>query len=179
MSSGALSKPLTGMPSGGPLLGLGLLGLDLRQRFAGSDGDAARLQLFGKLALQIYGEQTIHEARADDLHVVGKLEASLEGAGGNTAVQVLPILTAFIRLLTRNHEHVLFLRDGQVVLREAGNRHADAVVVLANLYNVVRRPVIDRRETARGFKRIEHSIICVFRTCAFAFCPKKYYNFRT
>ena len=64
--------------SGGLLLGLDLPGRDLGQRLTGRDLDPARLHLFGNLALEIDGQQTVGEAGAPDFDVVGQLEAALE-----------------------------------------------------------------------------------------------------
>src|SRR5581483_11874049 len=44
----------------------------------GFDLDAPRLHLFGNLTLQVNGEQTVHQTRRGDLHVVGQLEAPRE-----------------------------------------------------------------------------------------------------
>src|SRR5690348_15283847 len=52
--------------SGGLLLGLNLLFTGLWQRLARGDGDPARLHRLGKLALQLDGQQPIHEGRASD-----------------------------------------------------------------------------------------------------------------
>ena len=63
----------------------------------------------GKLAFEIDGQETVDEAGAQHLDMVGQLEAALERPAGNAAMQILPVVLA--GLLTRHHEHVLLLGD--------------------------------------------------------------------
>src|SRR6267378_8174486 len=52
------------------------------------DGDRPRLLLLGDLALQLDRQQAIGQLRAHDLHMVGELEAALEVAAGDAAIQI-------------------------------------------------------------------------------------------
>ena len=47
------------------------------------DGDGPRLQRLGDLAHKVDMQQTVHQFRAMDAHMVGKLEAALKAALGN------------------------------------------------------------------------------------------------
>src|SRR5690606_36083307 len=76
--------------SGGDLSRSGRgLGLDLPGLAAIRDLDLSRLQFLGNRALQIDVEQAVLQRRAQHLDVVGKLEAALEGTGGDAAVEHL------------------------------------------------------------------------------------------
>ena len=66
----------------------GILADGLR-RAARGDLDPARLQRLGNLALQLDGQQPVLEVGAHDLHVIGEIEALLEGAGRDAPVQDL------------------------------------------------------------------------------------------
>lgn len=72
------------------------------------------------------------------------------------AMQILCVLVG--GLLARNKKHILFLRDGKLVLAETGNRHSDAVVVLAGLRDVVRRSVVDALDPAGGLERVDKAV---------------------
>src|SRR5579862_6047360 len=62
----------------------GLLVLDHRR--ARADGDAAGLQRLGQLTLQADRQEAVCEVRLGDDHVLGQLEAALEVALGEAAV---------------------------------------------------------------------------------------------
>src|SRR3954466_3850874 len=79
---------------------LGRLRLDL---------DGAGLLLFGDLALQLDGEQAVGELRTDDLHMVGELEAALEVAAGDAAIEVLLVVVRVRRALPGDQKLVLLL----------------------------------------------------------------------
>ena len=70
--------------------------------------------------------------------MVGDAEAALEGASGNTAMQVglVPVVLA---LVAADDQVMLAELDLQVILREAGHRHGDAVGLLVLLFDVVGR----------------------------------------
>ena len=51
------------------------------------DLDLARLLALGKFALELDMQQAVLERGAGDLDIFGKLEAQLEGALGNAAMQ--------------------------------------------------------------------------------------------
>src|SRR3546814_14621544 len=83
------SPPATGMTgkvSGPRLGGLVLQHLGLLAR---GDGDAPRPLGLGDLAHQLDGEQAVLEPRTGHLDVVGKVEAPLEGTGGDAAMEIL------------------------------------------------------------------------------------------
>src|SRR3546814_5418799 len=94
---------------------------------------------------QCDGEQAVLELRAGHLDVVGEVEAALEGAGGDAAVEDARLVVFRLLLLAGDHQAVLLGGDVQLVLREAGDRHDDAIGVVADLLDVVRR--IDRKST--------------------------------
>src|SRR5205823_1759678 len=81
----------TGGGRGWSGLGLlrGLLFDRLRLRGGRRDLDGARLQRLGHLADQFDMQQPVVEAGADHLDGLGQLEAPLEGAPGDAAMQVL------------------------------------------------------------------------------------------
>src|SRR3546814_1253527 len=64
-----------------------LRGLFAARLVARSDGDAPRLHGLGDLAHQCDGEQAVLELGAGHLDVVGEVEAALEGASGDAAVE--------------------------------------------------------------------------------------------
>ncbi|MBB4508427.1 hypothetical protein GGE48_004434 [Rhizobium leguminosarum] len=135
------------------------LGFDLKRRLlkgAFSDRDLARLHGFRHFTLQSDRENTVGQRSILDPHVVGELEATLECAPGDAAVQVLAVL--FFGPLTLHHENVPLLRDVEVGLGEAGNRHLDSVVVFADLDDVIRRPAIDRLQALRIVQEIEDPV---------------------
>jgi hypothetical protein len=75
----------------------------LAYRLAVADGDAARLEALRDIAHEVDVEQAVLEAGALDLDVVGELEAALERAGGDAAVQELRVLVLGL-LLAANVE---------------------------------------------------------------------------
>src|SRR3546814_12709185 len=91
------SPPATGMTgkvSGPRLGGLVLQHLGLLAR---GDGDAPRPLGLGDLAHQLDGEQAVLELRTGHLDVVGKVDAPLEGPGGDAAMEILhPVLYGVI-----------------------------------------------------------------------------------
>src|SRR6266852_6289165 len=69
--------------------GLRRLLLDRLRLRAGGDLDRPRLHRLGDLADQLDMQHAVVEAGADHLDGVGELEAALEGAAGDAAVEVL------------------------------------------------------------------------------------------
>src|SRR6185503_18499773 len=108
---------------------LGGLALDL---------DRPGLLLLRDLTLQLDGQQAVGELRPDDLHMVGELEAALEVAAGDAAIEELLALVGVRRGLAGDQELVLLLRQVELGLGEARNRHDDPVGVVASLLDVVR-----------------------------------------
>src|SRR5690606_9811978 len=103
-----------------------------------ADGDGTRLQALRHIAVKVDVEQAVLEVGALHLDVVGKLEATLEAARGDAVVQVLALL--ILRLLgAGDGERLLLHVDADLVLPEAGDRHGDAVLVLAQPLDVVGR----------------------------------------
>src|SRR5262249_32979998 len=90
--------------------------------------------------------------------VVGKLEAPLEAAPGNAAVQELPLLA--VRLLLAAHRDGLLLHvDVELVLAETGHRHGDPVLVVAQALDVVGRIAHSVAIEARGaVQQIEQAV---------------------
>src|SRR3546814_5421868 len=64
-------------------------------------------------------------------------EAVLEGAARDAAVQIAHPLVLGLGPTTANQQRVLLLHQFDVALGEAGHRHYDAVLVLADLGDVV------------------------------------------
>src|SRR5689334_25273231 len=87
------------------LVGQGRLGLAL-------DLDCPGLLLLRDHALELDGEQAVGELRTGDLHMVGQLEAALEVAAGDAAIEVLLALVGARRALAGDQQLVLLL--GQV-----------------------------------------------------------------
>ena len=68
-----------------------------------ADFDPARLHRFGDFANQINNKHAVSQFRALHLDMVGELEASLERAAGNPAVEILGVIALTIALAD-NHE---------------------------------------------------------------------------
>src|SRR5579883_1924597 len=101
-------------------------------------------------------EQTMIDARASDLDVVGKLKVPLEGATSDTAMEIL--LALFILLgLAADEKRILLDGDVEILGREARDRHAQAIGVLAGDLDVVRgvRGVDPRRRVGELHQAIE------------------------
>ena len=97
----SISLPADGSPRVARPFGLRCLGLvdlldvilaDGLRPAARGDLDPARLQRLGNLALQLDGEQPVVEVGGHDPHVIGEIEALLEGAGRDAPVQDLHAL---------------------------------------------------------------------------------------
>ena len=64
----------------------------------GADLDLPRLEGLGHLADEVDLEQAVDQPRAVDTDVVGELEAALEGAAGDAAVQIAARVGLFLEL---------------------------------------------------------------------------------
>src|SRR5690606_41654835 len=70
--------------------------------------------------------------------MVGKLEAALEAAGGDAAIEQFGALAVGLVLaLALDGQNVAVSLDGDVLLREAGDGHGDAVGILAGALDIV------------------------------------------
>jgi hypothetical protein len=106
-------------------------------RLAAGDLDRPRLHRLGDLADQLDMEEAVIEAGADHLDRLGELEAALEGAARNAAVEVLAGIA--FQALAGDEERVLLDPDVDVVGAEARDRHRQAVGIVAGLLDVVGR----------------------------------------
>ena len=85
-------------------------------------------------------EQAILEAGAGDFHIFGQLEAQLESALGNAAMQEFTgFLARTRRLGAFDDEAVLLALDSDIALGETSDRDRDAVGIVADLLDVVGR----------------------------------------
>src|SRR3990170_7806099 len=110
---------------------LGLVGL-------GGDWDGARLHGLRQLAYEIDMQQTVLEHRALHHDMIGELEPALEAPRSDAAMEEGAVLLLG-PLLTANGKGVLLHLDGEVVLTETGDCHADAILILADPLDVVGR----------------------------------------
>src|SRR6516162_1728772 len=117
---------------------LGGLALEDLALDAVADLDRPRLHGLRHLARQLDAEQTVGQLRAHDLDVIGELEAALEGAAGDAAIEELLLLGRLL-LLARDEQRIGLLGDREVALGEARHRHDDAIGVIARLLDVVGR----------------------------------------
>src|SRR3546814_895008 len=103
------------------------------------DRDHPRLPGLRHLAHELDVDETVLQTRTAHLNVIGELEAVLERAARDAAVQVAHPLVLVLGLgpTTANQQRVLLLHQFDVALGEAGHRHRDAVLVLTNLGDVV------------------------------------------
>src|SRR5205823_10238524 len=133
------SAPETGaLPSIEPK-GLRSLGFD-HLRLTVADRDLARLLRLGNLTHEIDVQESVLEARALDLDVVGELEDALERARRNALIEHLVAVLLVLRVLLAFDGQRVFLRfDRELVLAEAGHRHRDPIGVLAGPLDVVGR----------------------------------------
>src|SRR5262245_11111601 len=124
----------------------------LRLGFAVADGDAAGLKPLRHVAHQLDMEQAVLDAGALHLDVIGELETALEVARGDAAVQELALLLLGL-LGAGDGERLLLDVDAELVLAEAGHRHGNAVLVIAEPLDVVRR--VARRGLVEPGHRVE------------------------
>src|SRR5688500_6294551 len=83
-------------------------------------------------------QETVLQPCALHHDIVGELEAPLKAAGGNAAMQERRAFDLRL-LLAANREGVLLDLDGQVLVAEPGDCHADTVIVLADALDIVGR----------------------------------------
>ena len=103
-------------------------------------------------------EQAVLQVGALDLDMVGQLEAPLERAGRDAAVQELASLVLGL-LLAADVESLLLDVDLQLILAEARHRHGNAVLVLAEPLDVVGRVDVGLRlEAGPGAQQIEQAV---------------------
>src|SRR6185295_499445 len=87
------------------------------------------LQSLRYLALEVDRQQPVLHVSTPHFDMVGELEAALESAGCDAAVEELALRIRFF-LLTSDRESVLFHLDLDVLLAEPSDCHGDAVLVL-------------------------------------------------
>src|SRR5512143_329163 len=112
----------------------GLLGLLGR----GGDRNIAGLHGLRQLAHEIDMQQAMLEACALHHDMVGELESALEAPRGDAAMEERRVLDLGL-LLAADGKGVLLHLDFEVALAEAGDGHGDAVLVLADPLDIVRR----------------------------------------
>src|SRR5690606_926549 len=120
------------------MLAVALGGLVFDHGFlAGIDLDDAWLVLFRDLADEVNMQEAVFHACADHLDGLGEFKILHEGAGCKTTMQIFHIFLlfgGFAADLQRVPGHYNF----DLVLREAGNGHGDAIMVRILFHNVVR-----------------------------------------
>lgn len=100
------------------------------------DFDPARLQRLWHFALQLDDQHAVGVVRGLDSDVVGKVEPTLERTGGDAAVQILAI-GVIVGATGRNHERILALLNGQILVGEARDGDLDCPGIIAGLFDVV------------------------------------------
>lgn len=118
----------------------GLLLRYLRPRLnARADLDRARLRRLRHFVNQVDMEHAIVDIGGRYLHVIGEAEPPLERAPRDAAVQVaaVPFLLILLRL-ARHQKRILLNGDVELVRREPGHRHREAIGILTGLLDIVR-----------------------------------------
>ena len=90
--------------------------------------------------------------------MVGQLEAALEAPRRDAAIEVLHLFALGRGLLAADRQAVLLDGDVEVVLGEARHRHGDAVVVVADLFDVVGRIAVAVVEAGLRVQQIHHAV---------------------
>jgi len=104
------------------------------------DGYPPRLHGLRNLPEQFDRQQTVVEAGALHLHIVGKAELAPEVSRGNPSVKKF---AARIRgLAAFDRDHIVLGGDGNFLRREAGNRKRNLVAVFVEPFDVVGRVVV-------------------------------------
>src|SRR5262249_5307329 len=133
----ALSRnlPVTQLPLGS------FLALDHSPAIClGVDRDGARLLGLWDLAHQVDVQETVLEACALHLNVIGKLEHPLEGPRRDALIEHVTALLFFVRVpFAADRERVLFRHDRELRLIKAGNGYRHAISVLAGPLDIVGR----------------------------------------
>ena len=109
----------------------------------------------GQLAHEVDVEQPVDQAGVGHADIVGELEAALEVARGDAAVQV--VLGLLRVLLLAGHDELVLARlDRDVGLAEARDRHGDGVGVLRRGLDIVGR--VGHRAFIDVLRMLEHLI---------------------
>ena len=90
--------------------------------------------------------------------MVGELEAALEVAAGNAAIEILPLVLAVLLGLAGDQELVLLLGDVELGLAEARHGHHDTVGVVARLLDVVRGIAVGAGLAGHRIEQVEHAV---------------------
>src|SRR5690606_24400039 len=108
---------------------------------AGADRDRAGFHALRQIALKVDVQKAVVEIGALHFDVVGKLEAALERAGRDAPMQEHTLL--IVGLLVAGYDQgLLFDLDLEFIFGEAGDRHGDAVLVVAETLDVVGRVAV-------------------------------------
>src|SRR4029079_15414461 len=108
---------------------------------------------------QLDREKPVLQIRAFDLDMIGKREAPLERAVGNTAVDIIvALLLRLFALAAGDDQHVLLSRDVDLVGREPGDRQLDAIIVIAELDEVERRVFFRRVGATAVLEHVEQPV---------------------
>src|SRR6185437_1770670 len=128
-----------GAPLGRPVLADGnpaLRGFRLLDSFRftnrrGVNRNLPRFLSFRQLANKIDMKQAILKACSPDLYMIGKLEPSLEGTGGDALVKHLILRAAFVLALlgTTDRQDAFPRLNREVLVRKSRDRDGNAVVV--------------------------------------------------
>lgn len=103
------------------------------------------------------------------INAVGKDETALKLTGGNTPMQEHSAIVGII--LTPAHDQLLGLdRHIELLIRETGDSERDAVLRLADLFDIVRRVTV-----IAGFCRALDQPFKVFKTQKKRVCGKRYF----
>jgi hypothetical protein len=86
-------------------------------------------------------QQSVLEGSVLHHHEIGELECALEGAGRDAAVKHFGFFLVVLigDFLALDRQGIFLGDDRKLSLREAGNRYADAIGVLAGALDIVRR----------------------------------------
>ncbi|CVI63557.1 hypothetical protein AGR9A_Lc40478 [Agrobacterium salinitolerans str. Hayward 0363] len=125
----------------------------------GRDRNAARLHGFRNIADEIDVEEAVLQGSGLDLDMVGKLEATLESARGDTAIKKLPFRGFLIRGFLGFHSQRIGAGfDAEFVLIETGDGHGDAIGVLAGPLDIVGRIGLGLFGLAESVKHREKTV---------------------
>src|SRR6185437_5149944 len=122
------------------LLGRGLVVAD--GALLPADLDLLRLHRLGDFALELDRQHPVLHVRALDLDMVGKSEAPLERAVGDSAIdEVAVLLLTLFGLAARDDQLVLLAGNVDLVAGEAGDGELDAIIVVALLDQIEGRVI--------------------------------------
>src|ERR1700756_3492094 len=100
-----------------------------------ADRNATGLHGLGKLADELYSQQTAVKRRRFHLYIIGKVELTLERFGRNAVIEVIMFL--LVVLVSLNRQHIRLGRDGDLVRSESSERQRDLVTIFAKTFDVV------------------------------------------